>query len=368
MMRIVDVASHDRQPAGEPPAGLVRPLFDGPVDVVGDVHGEIGALRQLLARLGYDDEGRHAAGRRRVFVGDLCDRGPDSPAVIELVESLVTERRAQCVAGNHELNLLRRERKHGNHWFYGDEDPANERRFGPCVMATAAQRERFLAFFGGLPLALERPDLRIVHAAWYDPAIAQCRAARDDLLSAYRRFELPLAQSDEGVRLKTAHDLEKALNGAALAGSATPAFLGDIAAYEEYYQTGNPIRVVTSGIERATPVPFAAGGKWRFVERVPWWRGYDAPQSVVFGHYWRWWDEASHALLSKGEPNLFVDEEPCGWHRNAQGRAVAFCVDYSVGARFMERQQGRHRAFHGRLAAVRWPEREVVFDHDPPTI
>lgn len=25
---------------------------------------------------------------------------------------------AQAVAGNHEVNLLRRERKHGSHWFY----------------------------------------------------------------------------------------------------------------------------------------------------------------------------------------------------------------------------------------------------------
>jgi hypothetical protein len=35
-----------------------------------------------------------------------------------------------------------------------------------------------------------------------------------------------------------------------------------------------------------------------------------------------------------------------------------------VGARYKERKQGRDAAFHARLAALRWPERDVVFDFD----
>lgn len=41
---------------------LVQPLFDGPVDIVGDIHGEIGALDALLERLGYTRNGRHRSG------------------------------------------------------------------------------------------------------------------------------------------------------------------------------------------------------------------------------------------------------------------------------------------------------------------
>ena len=59
--------------------GLIQPLFEGPIDIVGDVHGEAQALRALLNHLGYDADGRHAQGRRLVFVGDLCDRGPTAP-------------------------------------------------------------------------------------------------------------------------------------------------------------------------------------------------------------------------------------------------------------------------------------------------
>ena len=38
---------------------LVQPLFDGSLDIVGDVHGEIEALRSLMQHLGYDDDGNH---------------------------------------------------------------------------------------------------------------------------------------------------------------------------------------------------------------------------------------------------------------------------------------------------------------------
>src|SRR5262245_32496964 len=82
---------------------LVRPLLEGPLDIVGDVHGEIDALRALLNHLGYSAEGRHVRGRRLVLVGDLTDRGPDSPAVVALAARMVAAGRAQVVMGNHEF-------------------------------------------------------------------------------------------------------------------------------------------------------------------------------------------------------------------------------------------------------------------------
>jgi hypothetical protein len=101
---------------------LVARFPEGPVDVVGDIHGEIDALAALIDRLGYDRHGHHPDRRRLVFVGDLCDRGPDSPAVVERVRDLVDRRNALCVLGNHELNILRASQKSGNRWFL---DPAH---------------------------------------------------------------------------------------------------------------------------------------------------------------------------------------------------------------------------------------------------
>ncbi|MFG3365329.1 polynucleotide kinase-phosphatase [Streptomyces sp. NPDC048156] len=73
----------------------------GPFDIIGDIHGCASELETLLARLGYAD-GVHPEGRTAVFVGDLVDRGPDSPGVLRRVMSMVRSGNALCVPGNHE--------------------------------------------------------------------------------------------------------------------------------------------------------------------------------------------------------------------------------------------------------------------------
>ncbi|MET0422762.1 MAG: AAA family ATPase, partial [Actinoplanes sp.] len=89
----------------------------GPFDIIGDVHGCRAELETLLERLGYelsrDAAGRpvggvHPQGRTAVFVGDLVDRGPDSPGVLRLVMGMVTAGHALCVPGNHEQKLARK--------------------------------------------------------------------------------------------------------------------------------------------------------------------------------------------------------------------------------------------------------------------
>ena len=89
----------------------------GPFDIVGDVHGCLPELLTLLGKLGYrvvrDDAGRavnavHHEGRILIFVGDLVDRGPDSPGVLRLVMGMVAAGTALCVPGNHEQKLARK--------------------------------------------------------------------------------------------------------------------------------------------------------------------------------------------------------------------------------------------------------------------
>lgn len=87
----------------------------GPFDVIGDVHGCRAELEALLVALGYaierDDAGQaigaHREGRTAVFVGDLVDRGPDTPGVLRLVMGMVAAGDALCVSGNHEAKLER---------------------------------------------------------------------------------------------------------------------------------------------------------------------------------------------------------------------------------------------------------------------
>ncbi|MEW2258496.1 polynucleotide kinase-phosphatase [Streptomyces sp. NPDC047869] len=73
----------------------------GPFDIIGDIHGCAAELEALLAKLGYAD-GVHPEGRTAVFVGDLVDRGPDTPGVLRRVMSMTASGNALCVPGNHE--------------------------------------------------------------------------------------------------------------------------------------------------------------------------------------------------------------------------------------------------------------------------
>ena len=92
-----------------------RTDLHGPFDIIGDVHGCISELRKLLTELGWQIEcdgdvavgATHPEGRTTVFVGDLVDRGPDTPGVLRLVMGMVRAGTALCVSGNHEAKLVR---------------------------------------------------------------------------------------------------------------------------------------------------------------------------------------------------------------------------------------------------------------------
>lgn len=341
-----------------PGMGLVRPLRPGPVDVIGDVHGEIDPLRALLAQLQYRPDGSHAQGRRVVFVGDLTDRGPDSPAVGELAMDWVGRGVADCLLGNHELNLLRGDLKHGNSWFLDPDAPELQpgREFGHCRVADAAFRARYLPFLATLPVALERADLRVVHAAWVPGEIDALRGDRRTVLEVFDGYEERIASSLGMEGLVARARAERAEWHAQLHHRrSTVPLLPAVGELDERQQMGNPVRVATSGAERLASVPFWSAGKWRMVDRVPWWSEYDEAVPVIVGHYWRRLRPVGGSRHVSDKPNLFADLGPLEW---MGPRRNVFCVDYSVGARYEERKSGK-TAFDTRLMAMRWPEREL---------
>ena len=85
--------------ASVPPGDLVY--------AIGDIHGSIALLDQLLAAIERDAGSIDAAIPTLVFVGDYIDRGPDSAGVIERLTGGVPEGfRAVCLKGNHEVMML----------------------------------------------------------------------------------------------------------------------------------------------------------------------------------------------------------------------------------------------------------------------
>jgi protein phosphatase len=92
------------------PAWSNKRALHGPFDIIGDVHGCHVELIELLAALGYEEVGgvfRHPAGRTVVFLGDLVDRGPATPAVLRTAMTMVEAGSAICIPGNHEQKMLR---------------------------------------------------------------------------------------------------------------------------------------------------------------------------------------------------------------------------------------------------------------------
>ena len=347
---------------------LIKPLFEGPVDIIGDVHGELEALNTLLERLSYRLNGTHPEGRRLVFVGDLCDRGPDSPGVLRRVRDLVQAGVAQCVLGNHELNLLLGKRRQGNHWFEGlSEDPRHP-ELGACVPLASAEQGSILSFLESLPIALERADLRVVHAAWHEPSIGIIRSIKDPLSEAYRRIESAMESSAEGravfkAAARAQHKLAALITDRKTRWSEEHANeINAIGALSEFMQNTNPVRVIVSGLEHCVSTPFFSSGKWRFVSRVPWWKNYEGVP-VIFGHYWRWYSETGRRLYDIGVPPLFTGEPPFMTEDHQ-----AFCIDFGIGGRFKERRLSTNPPYHSRLAALRWPERTLVYDGAAPAL
>ncbi|MBI4493219.1 MAG: polynucleotide kinase-phosphatase [Chloroflexi bacterium] len=114
----VEAAVVERQPLW-----TNRTWEHGPFDIVGDVHGCFDELVALLERLGYEMRwepegdgvpagGRYQVlppeGRKAVFLGDLVDRGPNTPGVLRLAMDMVAAGVGLCVPGNHERKLLRK--------------------------------------------------------------------------------------------------------------------------------------------------------------------------------------------------------------------------------------------------------------------
>ena len=139
----------------------------GPFDIIGDVHGCASELRTLLTELGwtitYDDgvavDAAHPEGRQAVFVGDLVDRGPDTPGVLRLAMGMVASGTAISVSGNHEAKLVRAMRGAKVQVSHGLAESLAQLEAEPEEFRTSA-----LAFMDGLISHFVLDDGRLVVA------------------------------------------------------------------------------------------------------------------------------------------------------------------------------------------------------------
>lgn len=276
-------------------------------DIFGDIHGHALELEIQLLKCGYTEQGniyRHPNRRKAIFVGDFIDRGPRIVRTLEIVKNMCDHGSALAVMGNHEWNAICFHTPHVEKGgFFRDHSLTEIEQHLETLRQFKNQKDmwqEYLDWFKTLPLFLELPEIRVVHACWDDAHINW------------------LKENYKGI---------------------TPEFLAQACDKSNKPQAYIAIEETLKGKEHALPPGISfpdKDGATRHETRVKWWQPadkrnvledvllhcpasltktpikpidifyvYQSDKPVFFGHYWL-----------KGEPQI---ENP-----------KAVCLDYSV--------------------------------------
>ncbi len=142
-------------------------------DVIGDIHGYASVLENLLEKMDYtkrDGVWRHPE-RQAVFIGDYVDRGCENIRACRIVMDMHAAGAALAIMGNHEFNHLALDTPvPGQSGEY--LRPHTEKNLGQAKKTLAEfekcpnDKATILDWMKTLPLWLELPGLRVVHAFW----------------------------------------------------------------------------------------------------------------------------------------------------------------------------------------------------------
>ena len=306
-------------------------------DIIGDIHGHADALAALLDKMGY----RKKSGIWRqddhtpIFVGDFIDRGSGQLETLGIVRPMIDEGAAFAVMGNHEFNAIAWHTPDPRHrgQFLREHSDKNQKQHQAFLDATAGQPELvndLVHWFYKLPLWIDLPGLRVVHACWHPTYMAALAP-----------------QLEPGNRLN-----KRLVEAASRRGAAESPDSPALPASPEF----NAIEAILKGPEVKLPdgLSFTMGDEVRREARTRWWdaKAVTFRESAIV-------DEATRPRLPDtpvpadlrfgyhGDKPVFVGHY---WMRGAHERQApgVACVDYSVGK-------------GGPLVAYRWRgERDLV--------
>ncbi|WP_339734417.1 metallophosphoesterase [uncultured Sunxiuqinia sp.] len=146
-------------------------------DIIGDVHGQAGILKDLLKSMGYEKQDgffSHQT-RKAVFVGDFINRGPRIRDTVNLVRNMVDAGSALAILGNHELNAILFDLKDKSGKLFNKRLSKYRLPLNQTLEEFAPFPEEYrdhLKWMRTLPMFLELDGIRIVHACWRDENIA----------------------------------------------------------------------------------------------------------------------------------------------------------------------------------------------------
>ena len=299
-------------------------------DIIGDIHGQADKLYALLDHLGYrETQGayRHP-NRTAIFVGDLIDgKEPRQLDTVKTVRRMVDAGSAQAILDNHEFNAIAWHtpdpelpgeflRPHSGQ--LGHDNRRQHAAFLAEVESDPSLHAELIDWFLTLPLWLDLPHMRAVHACWHAGYMDELRP-----------------------HLTTSNQLTRRLM---------------VAASQPHRMEFRTVEGLTKGLEIALPAGYSfqdKDGKTRSRVRIRWWDAaatnyrelamldddlrdrlptsrvpngeravYDNAKPIFFGHYWM-----------TGRPQ--------------QQSASIACVDYSA-------------AHDGPLMSYRWSGEQVL--------
>jgi hypothetical protein len=291
-------------------------------DIIGDIHGNNDALNALLERLGYSHTSgswSSPPGRMILFVGDFIDRGEGQMEVVSTARSLIDAGRAKAIMGNHELNAIAWHRRLRPD---NEKNRKQHRAFLEQVEERSPRHAEIVEWFQTLPLWLDLPELRVVHACW-DP---DSLSFLDSQLSEARLSDEQIQRATTGASNTIRQDGTRGNEDAVF----------------------SAVETLLKGIEIDLPEGVSFLDKDRHKRssvRVQWWKqqpatyadvslatvdnpdamhiplpdgvlpGYDDHKPLFFGHYWR-----------TGKPSLLSPKIACvDYSAGKGGPLVAYC-------------------------------------------
>ena len=300
-------------------------------DIIGDIHGQADKLHSLLAHMGYEDRSgayRHPS-RTAIFVGDFIDKGPQQVASVMTVRRMIEAGTAQAVMGNHEFNAIAWHtpdpehpedflRQHRGGWGAGNRK--QHAAFLAEVESNPDLHKEVVDWFMTLPLWLDLPAIRVVHACWHEGYMNQLKPY---LTSAHQLTSELMVSASRADRIEylAVEGLTKGLE----------VRLPDGNTFNDKY--GHPRRNVRIQWWKADASTYRELAIWPDEDReqLPAFplshdarSSYDNTKPLFFGHYWM-----------RGEPKT-------------QSQTVA-CVDYSA-------------ADDGPLVAYRWDSEPALIN------
>ena len=293
-------------------------------DLIGDIHGHADELVKLLHHLGYKDssQGYCHESRTVIFLGDFIDRGIElvqHKKLLKIVMTMVQNKNALAVMGNHEFNALAYHTEHKGQFLrpHTEENKKQHQAFLNEFSENSEEKWAVLDFFYSLPLWLDLGDLRVIHACWDEAHIRTMKRI------------CPKNRLDRATLIDATN-------------KGTEAF--------------EAIEVLLKGFEYELPegIYFKdKGGKRRTAARIQWWKKSPLALSEVIMPDGLNIGDAGKLPVPKETPVYGSGEPPCfigHYWLNGEPEPLATnvaCVDYSV-------------AYRGKLVAYRWDGEQLL--------